>query len=137
MTEFIFPVRVYYEDTDFSGIVYHANYLRYMERGRSEWIREIGIDQTTLLEQDLAFAVTDLHIKYIKPARFNDMLEVITKVHSAGRASMLFKQSIRDKQQPEIIYCNADVKAVCINTKSLKPKALPKQLVKEISFEGD
>ena len=135
MTEFIFPVRVYYEDTDFAGIVYHANYLCYLERGRSEWIRAIGIDQSILLEQNLAFAVTELNIKYLKPARFNDLLEVVTEVLPASRASMLFKQFIRDKQQPELIYCQADVKAVCINTKSLKPKSLPKQLLEEIICE--
>ena len=135
MNEFIIPVRVYYEDTDVAGIVYYANYLRFMERGRSDWIRSIGIDQGTLIEQGLAFAVTEVNIKYLKPARFNDLLEVVTEVHPESRASMLFKQSIRDKQHPDIIYSRADVKAVCIDMKSMKPKALPKQLVKEIICE--
>jgi len=135
MTEFIFPVRVYYEDTDVAGIVYYANYLRFLERGRTEWLRELGIDQTILIEQGLAFAVTDVNIKYIKPARFNDALEVVTKVEAAGRASMLFRQYVRNKEQHELIYCRAEVKAACINMTTLKPKALPKQLVKEIMRE--
>jgi len=135
MTEFIFPVRVYYEDTDVAGIVYYANYLRFLERGRTEWLRGLGVDQSILIDDGLAFAVTELTIKYIKAARFNDELEVVTEVEPAGRASMMFKQHIRNKQQPDYIYCRAEVKAACIDMKSLKPKALPKQLVKEIICE--
>ena len=135
MSEFILPVRVYYEDVDVAGIVYYANYLRYLERGRSEWIRDIGIDQSYLIEQEFAFVVTEVNIKYLKPARFNDMLEVVTEVESTGRARMLFKQTVRNKEQKELIYVQADVSAAGINTRTLKPKALPKQLVKEIICE--
>ena len=135
MTEFIFPVRVYYEDTDVAGIVYHANYLRFFERGRTEWLRELGIDQTILIEQGLAFAVTKMNIDYIKPARFNDLLEVVTEIESSRKASLIFKQTIRDKQDPNLIYSKAEVKAACIDMKSLKPKALPKQLLEEIICE--
>jgi acyl-CoA thioester hydrolase len=135
MTEFIFPVRVYYEDTDVAGIVYHANYLRYFERGRTEWLRELGIDQSILIEQGLAFAVTKINIDYLKPARFNDLLEVVTEIQSFKRASLIFKQTIRDKQNRDLIYSKAEIKAACIDMKSLKPKALPKQLLEEIICE--
>ncbi len=135
MSEFIVPVRVYYEDVDVAGIVYYANYLRYLERGRSEWIRDIGIDQSYLIEQEFAFVVTEVNIKYLKPARFNDMLEVVTEVESTGRARMLFRQIVRNKEQKDLIYVQADVSAAGINTRTLKPKALPKQLVKEIICE--
>jgi acyl-CoA thioester hydrolase len=135
MSEFIFPVRVYYEDTDVAGIVYHANYLRFFERGRTEWLRELGIDQTVLIEEGLAFAVTKMNIDYLKPARFNDLLEVVTEIQSSKRASLVFKQTIRDKQRPNLIYSKAEVKAACIDMKSLKPKALPKQLLEEIICE--
>ncbi|MFT5450743.1 MAG: acyl-CoA thioester hydrolase [Enterobacterales bacterium] len=135
MTEFIHDVRVYYEDTDVAGIVYHANYVRFFERGRTEWLRELGIDQTVLIEQGLAFAVTKMNIDYLKPARFNDLLEVVTEIQSSKRASIIFKQSIRDKQCPNLIYSKAEVKAACIDMKSLKPKALPKQLLEEIICE--
>lgn len=135
MSEFIVPVRVYYEDVDVAGIVYYANYLRYLERGRSEWIRDIGIDQSYLIEQEFAFVVTEVNIKYLKPARFNDMLEVVTEVEATGRARMLFKQIVRNKEQKDLIYVQADVSAAGINTRTLKPKALPKQLVKEIICE--
>jgi len=135
MTEFIFPVRVYYEDTDVAGVVYYANYLRFIERGRTEWLRTIGVDQTRLFEQELAFVVTEVNIKYIKAAQFNAMMEVVTTVQPAGKASMLFKQYIRDKENKEHIYCRAEVKAACIDMKSLKPKPLPKILVKELMSE--
>ncbi len=128
MTEFIFPVRVYYEDTDVAGIVYYANYLRYLERGRTEWLRTLGVDQTLLIDQNLAFVVTEVNIKYLKPARFNDLLEVVTIVESTRKASLVFKQMVRDKKQPEKIYCSAMVKAACIDMMTLKPKALPKSL---------
>ena len=84
-TEFIFPIRVYYEDTDVAGIVYYANYLRFLERGRTEWVRELGVDQSILIDQGLAFAVTSVNINYLKAAKFNDLLEVITTVKSMGR----------------------------------------------------
>lgn len=131
-TEFLFTIRVYYEDTDVAGIVYYANYLRFLERGRTEWIREIGVDQSILIDQGLAFAVTSLSIDYKKAAKFNDLLEVVTKIKSFGRASMIFTQFIRDKREHELIYCQAEVKVACINLLTLKPKALPKQL-----FKGD
>ena len=135
MSEFIFPVRVYYEDTDVAGIVYYANYLRFLERGRTEWLRELGVDQTILIDQDIAFVVTEVNIQYLKPARFNDLLEVVTEIYSTGRARLLFKQSVRNKQQKNLVYCTAEVKAACINMTSLKPTALPEQLVKEIMYE--
>jgi len=135
MTEFIFPVRVYYEDTDVAGIVYHANYLRFFERGRTEWLRELGIEQTVLIEQGLAFAVTKINIDYLKPACFNDLLEVVTEIKSSKKASLIFKQTIRDKNRQNIIYSKAEVKAACIDMKSLKPKALPKQLLEEFICE--
>ena len=131
-TEFIFPIRVYYEDTDVAGIVYYANYLRFLERGRTEWVRELGVDQSILIDQGLAFAVTSVNIKYLKAAKFNDSLEVVTSIKSMGRASMIFDQYIRKKQQKDFIHCRAEVKVACIEMKSLKPKGLPKQLI-----EGD
>ena len=133
MSEFFLPVRVYYEDTDVAGIVYYANYLRFMERGRTEWIRTLGIDQSVLIEQGLAFAVAEVNIKYLKPARFNDLLEVVTRVKQAGRASLMFEQLVRNKDNPDLIYATADVKAVCIRMDSMKPVALPERILEEIA----
>ena len=133
MSEFILPVRVYYEDTDVAGIVYYANYLRFLERGRTEWIRTLGIDQSVLIEQGLAFAVTEVNIKYLKPARFNDLLEVVTRVKQAGKASLIFEQLARNKDNPDLVYVKGDVKAVCVRMDKMKPVALPEQILEEVS----
>ena len=132
-TPFLFEARVYYEDTDVAGIVYYANYLRYLERARTEWIRTLGIDQSVLIEEGLAFAVTKVNINYLKPARFNDLLEIVTTVKKAGRASLMFEQVARNKDNPELVYCKADVKAVCIVMESMKPVALPSRIMEELA----
>jgi acyl-CoA thioester hydrolase len=97
----IMPVRVYYEDTDFSGIVYHANYLRFMERGRSNHLRLLGADQRALFdaaEQEtpgFAFVVRSMTIEFLKPARMDDVLDVVTAYEEVKGASILLKQQIR------------------------------------------
>jgi acyl-CoA thioester hydrolase len=88
-----FPVRVYYEDTDFSGAVYHANYLRFFERARTELLRELGVDQVALFDADgLGFVVRSVHIDYLRPARMDDSLRVETRVAQLGRASIDLEQ---------------------------------------------
>lgn len=90
-----FPVRVYFEDTDLSGVVYHANYLRFMERARSDMLRAAGIDQRAFFEAgEGAYAVTDLHIRYVRPARLDDVLHVESRVKSIGAASCRIAQVI-------------------------------------------
>lgn len=90
-----FPVRVYYEDTDFSGSVYHSNYLRFFERARSELLRELGVDQLALFETaGLGFVVRSLHIDYLKPARMDDYLRVETGLEKLGRASVDLLQTL-------------------------------------------
>jgi acyl-CoA thioester hydrolase len=91
----MFPVRVYYEDTDFSGLVYHANYLRFFERARTELLRELGIDQVSLFAgAGLGFVVRSLQIDYLKPARMDDYLRVETRVERLGRASVELAQML-------------------------------------------
>ena len=93
--EFLWPIRVYYEDTDCGGVVYYTNYLKFMERGRTEFLRSLGFEQDNLKqEQGLIFAVHSLSAKYLKPAVFNDELIVTTSLSRAGRASFSFTQSI-------------------------------------------
>lgn len=91
-----FAVRVYYEDTDFSGVVYHANYLRFLERGRTETLRRLGIDQSALFaaEPSLGFAVARLEITFRKPARMDDLLDVETRVVEVGGASLTMRQGL-------------------------------------------
>lgn len=90
-----FAVRVYYEDTDLAGIVYYANYLRFIERGRSEWIRSLGIDQTRLkVEDGMVFAVRRVEADYLKPAKFDDLLTVTTRLVAATGARIVLDQAV-------------------------------------------
>ena len=91
----IFPVRVYYEDTDMAGVVYYANYLRYYERGRTESLRALGMDQSAMRAAGLVFVVRAFAVDYLAPARFDDMLEVATMVDRVGGASLAMRQEIR------------------------------------------
>jgi len=90
-----FALRVYYEDTDLAGIVYYANYLRFIERARTEWVRELGIDQAALkAEQGIVFAVRRVEADYLSPARFDDELEVETELAQAGGARLVLEQRV-------------------------------------------
>jgi len=122
------PIRVYYEDTDFSGIVYHANYLRFAERGRSDFLRLAGVHHTDLFEgaEPLAFAVHRMEIDFLKPARIDDRLEVRTQYVRASGARIEAKQAIlriADGAEPETIW-RARVFAACLDPAG-RPRRLP------------
>lgn len=114
-----YKVRVFTEDVDFMGIVYHANYLRYCERSRTEILRQDNLSLGELIKQDTMFAISKLTINYLAPAYLDDMLTVFTKVHESGVCSFVFGHEI--KNQHDKVICNAQVKVVCIN-KNFKPK---------------
>ncbi len=117
------PVRVYYEDTDMAGIVYYANYLRYIERGRSEWVRAVGMDQNRMKDQDgIVFAVRRVEADYLAPARLDDELMVETWVASLGPARMVMGQRVLRGDQPLF---QAQVTVVCM-TLAGRPVRLPK-----------
>ncbi|MCX7567570.1 tol-pal system-associated acyl-CoA thioesterase [Sulfitobacter sp. F26169L] len=114
-------IRVYYEDTDMAGIVYYANYLRYIERARSDWVRDVGIDQLAMKDAGVVFAVRRVEADYISPARFDDVLEVRTTLDSLGPARMVMMQEVwRD----DLLIFTAKVLIVCIGA-SGKPVRLP------------
>lgn len=124
-------VRIYYEDTDSGGVVYYANYLKYMERARTEWLRELGFEQDSMLTEEVViFAVKTVTIDYRTAAHFNDQLEVKTILHKLGRASITFQQNI---YRGEEIVTTATVKIASIKSKSFKPTAIPKQLYMKIN----
>ncbi|HOY70905.1 MAG TPA: tol-pal system-associated acyl-CoA thioesterase [Methylotenera sp.] len=121
--QFSWPIRVYYEDTDAGGVVYHSNYLNFMERARTEWLRALGFEQTTLLnELGVMIVIHSLSIAFKSPARFNDALQVHCTLANAGRTSMDVTQAIyRDGVQ----LIEAQVKAVFVDAQSFRPVPIP------------
>lgn len=134
-TEFAIPVRVYYEDTDFSGVVYHARYLHFFERGRTEALRTCNISHTELLarEEPLAFAVTKMTTEWISPARIDDALEVTTRFVEVKGARMRIAQEIR---RGETLIARADVEAACMSL-SGRPRRLPAELAERLRTATD
>ena len=119
------PLRVYYEDTDAGGVVYHANYLKYFERGRTEFLRTLGFEQDKLItQQDTIFVVRSLQIDYLQPARFNDELTIVTRVREMKKASLKFEQLIRRDSDMKIL-CEFSTLVACLRASSLRPQAIP------------
>ena len=126
METFSIPVRVYWEDTDAGGVVYYARYLHFLERARSEWLRFVGIDQARLQrEERLQFVVVEANVRYHRPARFDDELDVTVNLESLRGASIALGQEIRRGAE---LLVSATVRAACVDADSLKPKPLPKAL---------
>jgi acyl-CoA thioester hydrolase len=129
---FVWPVRVYHEDTDGGGVVYYANYLKFMERARTEWLRARGFEQDVLLrDRRVLFAVRTLSMDYHRPARFNDLLAVQSRVVEIGGASLLFEQTIQRDPSAEML-CSARVRVACIDAKTFRARRIPRPLVGEI-----
>lgn len=128
MNSFSLPLRVYYEDTDTAGVVYYAGYLRFLERGRTEWLRALGVEQFQLAQATgLAFAVRSLNIEYLKPARLDDVLTVVTELESLGRAQVMFAQRVERAGE---LLVEATVRVVCVDTKTMKASPVPKEIRK-------
>jgi len=121
--EFHFPIRVYYEDTDAGGVVYYANYLKFFERARTEWLRSLGFGQTALAESTgCIFIVRGLDMQYRKPARLDDHLVIASRVSRLGKASMDFSQTcLRDGE----LLASGQVQVGCVDRHSLRPTAMP------------
>ncbi len=133
MSLFTLEQRVYYEDTDAGGIVYHANYLRYMERTRSEWLWSLGICFNRLNnEAGLGFAVHHISIDYKSPAKLGDRLLCTASVHSYRKSSMTFDQSILNADNNDIIYCSGQVRIVCMN-RAGRAQPLPKTVLEKMT----
>lgn len=133
MNYFEWPVRVYYEDTDSGGVVYHSNYLNFMERARTEWLRALGFEQDKLLQHhQCIFAVHSMQINFRLPARFNDLLMVRTKLNKTSGASLEFEQKIFRNDE---LLCEAVVKIACLDANRFRPKSIPSFLLTEIRSE--
>ena len=129
---FHWDVRVYYEDTDLGGVVYHANYLRFMERARTEWLRALGFEQDDLRDHHgVLFVVVNAEVAFRHPARFNDALRVSVEVKRAARASLSFYQEVRAASTDGELFCSGEIRVACIDADTFKPTAVPTEILRE------
>jgi len=130
MARHIFPVRVYYEDTDLAGIVYYANYLKFIERGRSEWVREMGIDQVAMKrDAGVVFAVRRVEADYLQPAKFDDQLDVSTTISTVSAARIVLDQMVL--RDDAVLYA-AQVTLVALDAQG-RPTRLPAEFRRKIA----
>lgn len=137
---FSFPVRVYYEDTDSGGVVYYANYLKFMERARTEWLREKGFEQTALLDEyRVIFVVRSVAIEYLRPARFDDLLDVTVRQADLGRSQIRVRQTVVRQRQAgaDELLAQADVKIVCVDSDSFRPTRIPQAVGAALAGTGN
>ena len=133
MNRFVWPTRVYWEDTDGGGVVYYANYLRFMERARSEWLRAHGFAQSALAaDPGVLFSVIEAHIKYLKPARLDDLLYVTCVPAIDGAASLKFTQQIRRATEQGVLLAEGMARVACVSAVGFKARRLPAALLKEL-----
>ncbi|MDH5344295.1 MAG: YbgC/FadM family acyl-CoA thioesterase [Gammaproteobacteria bacterium] len=130
--QFEWPIRVYYEDTDLQGVVYYANYFRYMERARTEWLRSLGVEQDRLLSEERKFfVVVDTYAEFLKPALFNEMLVATARLAELARASFLIEQNIYRESVDGDLLCRGRVKAAYVDADTRRPLRVPASI-----FEG-
>ena len=127
-------IRVYYEDTDFGGVVYYANYLKYMERGRTEYLRERGIELSNFHEQGYIFAVSEVNAKYRRSARYNDLLEMETKITEVTSITIIFKTTFYNQRNELLVTGSA--KMVCVDAATGKASKIPKDMVELLKTES-
>ena len=125
--------RVYYEDTDAGGVVFYANYLKFIERGRTEYLRDLGFDQGSLAkEKNIVFVVKSLSADYLSPAYLDDMIEVQTIIKSNKNASLVFTQKILSLEKNTVLFI-AEVKVVSVLKNNLKPCAVPQEIMEKLN----
>ncbi|WP_264876685.1 tol-pal system-associated acyl-CoA thioesterase [Vibrio agarivorans] len=128
---FHWPVTIYYEDTDAGGVVYHSNFLKYFERARTELLRSVNISQQVLLEQKIGFVVRHMDIDFLQGAQLDDHLTVNTYISESKKVSLSFCQEIVNPEGKTL--CRATVKIACIDTDKMRPKAIPNELLLELT----
>ncbi|ANE54373.1 MULTISPECIES: tol-pal system-associated acyl-CoA thioesterase [Methylomonas] len=128
---FNWPVRVYYEDTDAGGVVFYANYLKFFERARTEFLRSYGFEQDVLMaEQGVIFVVRSVKIDYLRPARFNEQLAVSAKVIEIKKTNLTFEQTVTRQEQ---ILCTGEVRIACLDAQTMKPKPIPSVILEQLN----
>jgi len=132
---FEWPIRVYYEDTDAGGVVYYANYLKFYERARTEWLNQLQINQIHLLEQDIAFVVTRAEVDYFRPARLNQTLIVTSRITKVTAATVGFEQQLwlvdKNHSNDRELLNQASIKVACLKLNTFSPCRLPAIVKKE------
>lgn len=137
--DFSFSIRVYWEDTDAGSIVYYANYLKFFERARSEWLRQLGVEQGALLfSEGCMFVVSEIQTKFHLPARIDDLLAITVRVEKLGHASLYlhqtaFIQTINTNKPTSRLVCEGNVRLACVQKNSMRPTAIPKSIVSLIN----
>jgi acyl-CoA thioester hydrolase len=127
MKRFSWPVRVYYEDTDAGGVVYYANYLKFFERARTEWLRSFGLNQDTLAQEEgLIFVVRRASLDFVRPARLDDMLEVTVEPLKLAR---VYVQLAQEAWRGAQMLARAEIQVACLNLRTFKPAAMPQFVV--------
>lgn len=127
---FAFTIRIYYEDTDAGGIVYYANYLKFLERARTEWLRAAGFEQDALARRDgVIFVVRSVTMEFLNPAYFNDLIHVNAAVAAHGGATITFAQAIRRADE---LLCEAEVRVACLDAATRAPRRLPHALARRL-----
>jgi acyl-CoA thioester hydrolase len=130
-TVFRLPVRVYWEDTDAGGVVFYANYLKFFERARTEWLRSLGVEQQALREATGAiFVVGETSVRYLRPARLDDLLQVTAVLHETGRASMTIAQQA---WRGDELLAEGDIRIGCVDAQSFRPRRIPSTLTDRLA----
>ena len=135
---FTFPIRVYWEDTDAGGIVFYANYLKFFERARTEWLRNLGVEQQKLRDEAGGmFVVTQAELNYLRPARLDDLLEVTAVLQSAGRASITIAQQafLRpvSSDGTQQLLCEGSIRIGWVDSATMRPARIPNSIVEKLS----
>jgi acyl-CoA thioester hydrolase len=132
---FRFALRVYWEDTDAGGVVFYANYLKFFERARTEWLRSLGHGQERLrVDTGVVFVVTDTAVRYLRPARLDDFLAVTVQIKHAGRAQMtIAPQAWRQYQQGEELLAEGTIRIGCVDAGTFRPRRIPSSIVDTVS----
>ncbi len=133
--DFRLPIRIYWEDTDAAGIVFYANYLKFFERARTEWLRSFGLGQERLrAASGVAFVVTETALRYFAPARLDDLIEVSVRVERLGQASLVVTQQAR---RDELLLAGGTIRVGCVDLGTFRPRRIPDEILTMIRNDDD
>ena len=134
MSQYVLPVRVYLEDTDAQGVVYNASYFRFLERARTEWLRDHGIDHNDMREHEgILLVLVGTEVKFARPAKLDDMLYVTAELSKLKGARFIFEQTVRRDAPDGEVLCRGRAEVVCMDVKNRKPRRVPAALMSELS----